>query len=58
MDYFFLNLLSTLVLRFISFPITASGDESSKDQQTMPHVSPSEPWTIDGLDHSPAPRTL
>lgn len=38
--------------------VSASRDESRKDRQTMPHVSPSEPWPIDGLGLSPAPCTL
>lgn len=44
-------------LNFFPF-FPASRDESSEDQQTVSHVSPTEPRPVDGLGLPSAPRTL
>lgn len=50
--------LMVLFFTVIFFLSSASRDESSEDRQTVSHVSPTEPWAVDGLGLPFAPCAL
>lgn len=43
---------------YFCFAFPAPRDEPGKDRPALPHVSSSEPWSIDGLGLSPTPCNL